>query len=470
VLICVAALFVMTGCASKSITVTATAPGTEVLLTRVAGNKPEPPVVIGVAPLSKTLQFGEGVRYQLTGRKDQYYDAVADVPYEPKTLNKFELKMVQFVKTVEMISFEPRPGRGHTMTLRILPQTVKTEGYLDPAEKSPLVAKCEPVPCGTNNICFIAGARSDNVIVFENSRIVDKELVHTIESEKETLESIAAQYQIPVAEIAERNSIAEPSAYKIVKGTALSIADPVWAGNLWRARDGGGGTAQLTSGQALDVFPTLTALGDQVVFSSNSAGPNLVLRRMFVDGQSRAIAQLTNPDAAAIDPSVGPDGQIVFTRLVPGADTPQICLIRPGEAFPSTLGDGEMAQISPDGKQICFLRRAADRSHVRQLWLMGIDGSNPRLLTRNTNFEITQPRWHPGGEWIAYAANESHDSRGKPDYDIWLISPDGTRNAQVTVNGSWDDCPAWEATGHAIYFRSNRGGQWGIWRADLKMP
>ena len=78
--------------------------------------------------------------------------------------------------------------------------------------------------------------------------------------------------------------------------------------------------------------------------------------------------------------------------------------------------------------------------------------------------------WSPGGEWIAYASNEARDSRGKPDYDIWLISPDGTRTAQVTANGSWDDCPTWEATGHAIYFRSNRAGQWGIWRADLKTP
>jgi hypothetical protein len=38
----------------------------------------------------------------------------------------------------------------------------------------------------------------------------------------------------------------------------------------------------------------------------------------------------------------------------------------------------------------------------------------------------------------------------------------------VTRNESWDDGPAWDATGRTLFFRSNRGGQWGIWKIDVK--
>jgi Tol biopolymer transport system component len=42
------------------------------------------------------------------------------------------------------------------------------------------------------------------------------------------------------------------------------------------------------------------------------------------------------------------------------------------------------------------------------------------------------------------------------------------RPIQVTTNGSWDDHPAWDPAGAAIYFRSNRGGDWNIWKVATR--
>ena len=39
---------------------------------------------------------------------------------------------------------------------------------------------------------------------------------------------------------------------------------------------------------------------------------------------------------------------------------------------------------------------------------------------------------------------------------------------QVTRNGSVDDLPVFDPAGDAIYFRSNRGGVWGIWKIATK--
>ena len=49
-----------------------------------------------------------------------------------------------------------------------------------------------------------------------------------------------------------------------------------------------------------------------------------------------------------------------------------------------------------------------------------------------------------------------------------VLAPGGPeRPVQVTTNGSHDDCPAWDPSGQTIYFRSNRGGEWAIWKIDV---
>ena len=55
------------------------------------------------------------------------------------------------------------------------------------------------------------------------------------------------------------------------------------------------------------------------------------------------------------------------------------------------------------------------------------------------------------------------------NYDIWVLDPaHPERPLRITSNASWDDCPAWDPGGAVLYFRSNRGGEWGIWKINLK--
>jgi Tol biopolymer transport system component len=55
------------------------------------------------------------------------------------------------------------------------------------------------------------------------------------------------------------------------------------------------------------------------------------------------------------------------------------------------------------------------------------------------------------------------------DPDIWIVDLSHTdKPEQVTTNGSIDDSPVWDPSGNFIYFISNRGGQWGIWKIGVK--
>ena len=61
------------------------------------------------------------------------------------------------------------------------------------------------------------------------------------------------------------------------------------------------------------------------------------------------------------------------------------------------------------------------------------------------------------------------DEEGKNNFDIWLMNADGSNLTQLTTNGSYDDLPVFDPNGKYIYFRSNRGGNWDIWRMELAL-
>lgn len=66
-------------------------------------------------------------------------------------------------------------------------------------------------------------------------------------------------------------------------------------------------------------------------------------------------------------------------------------------------------------------------------------------------------------------ASDEGKADGKQNWDIWLMPADDFgKRIQLTLNGSVDDNPVWDRNGNAIYFRSNRGGKWNVWRLDVR--
>jgi Tol biopolymer transport system component len=117
------------------------------------------------------------------------------------------------------------------------------------------------------------------------------------------------------------------------------------------------------------------------------------------------------------------------------------------------------SQLSPDGLQIAFEWK---RSGNPEIWKSNADGSNPLQLTfgKDTSWAGT-PRWSPDGKWIAF------DNRPSGYSQIWLMDSEG-RNQRVIVSGnSENNVPSWSRSGAALYFSSNRTGQWQIWKRTM---
>jgi Tol biopolymer transport system component len=130
---------------------------------------------------------------------------------------------------------------------------------------------------------------------------------------------------------------------------------------------------------------------------------------------------------------------------------------------------GVQPRISPKNDVLLFTV-TNDQTGKRDIYQVGATGGRPQNLTNTPDIDEFDPVWSSDGNRIAFASDRGLDPREKRrNYDIWVIDPGKPdRLTQITRNGSHDDCPAWDPAGRAIYFRSNRGGAWGVWKLPLK--
>ncbi len=234
--------------------------------------------------------------------------------------------------------------------------------------------------------------------------------------------------------------------------------------NLRSVRTGGGGIAQVTSGQWFDVSPSYADNSNFILFASD----RLRMRRTDIfrissekDAGIAVIRQTS--EGFNLEPSISSNGVISFTYKptyrggISGSK--QVWTLGGENQYPTQLREGSLPSISPDGTQIAFI------GPDHQLWKVPVSGQNPVQLTRTSSPEgKSHPTWSPDGEYILFASDEGKDSRNISNYDIWMIREDGTNVRQLTTNGSVDDFPVVSPDQKHIYFVSNRGFKEGIWR------
>jgi Tol biopolymer transport system component len=179
--------------------------------------------------------------------------------------------------------------------------------------------------------------------------------------------------------------------------------------------------------------------------------------------------RITSSDSLDYEPSGGQE-YIAYSSIPRRTKGAQVWLTRPDGREPSLVTDGETPQISPSGDKVVFTKlwtAAGGATAVHQLWLMNINGGDATQLTQNRDYEVIDPKWSPDGKWIVFASDEMKDPRGARNFDIWLATSDGRRKIQLTSDGSHDSSPSFDRTGKFVYFRSNRGGFWNVWRCEL---
>jgi Tol biopolymer transport system component len=231
--------------------------------------------------------------------------------------------------------------------------------------------------------------------------------------------------------------------------------------------DGGGGLQQLTDGRALEIQPSYTPDGSQIVFTSNRGSARLSVWTMSSNGTS-GVTNITPGDSTDLWPTIDsdPKPRLFYVRLIDSRPDPRLYMTRLGSTIRTDLTSiaGMQPRVSPKGDAVLFTS-INEKTGKRDIYRMSDRGGLPENLTNSPDADDFDPAWSQDATHIAFASDRAKSGTEAKNFDIWVMSADNPNQPiQVTGNQSWDDCPQFDPTGRAIYFRSNRTAQWGIWK------
>ena len=156
-----------------------------------------------------------------------------------------------------------------------------------------------------------------------------------------------------------------------------------------------------------------------------------------------------------MDVDVSPDGRTIafdmlgdiYTLPITGGTATRIAEGLPYEMQP---------QFSPDGKRIAF---TSDRGGGDNIWLMNVDGSDKRQLTKEEFRLLNQPAWSPDGRFIA-ARKHFTTARSLGTGEIWVYHVGGgdgyvaVKKASETLQKELGE-PVYAPDGGSIYYTRN---------------
>jgi Tol biopolymer transport system component len=194
--------------------------------------------------------------------------------------------------------------------------------------------------------------------------------------------------------------------------------------------------------------------GKSLVFSSDRTGTYSL---WSVSLHDLAIKPINAVGETAIEPTISKDDQVlVYTDASTNVNVWRYDVGgRKSEKLIASTRQNRNAAWSRDGKRIAFI---SDRRGPWALWVANADGSQPAQLTKFAHGDFGSASWSPDSQSIAFEVRMEGQSA------IWIIPSGGGTPRRLMVESEEQRSPLWSHDGQWIYFLSNRGGKFQIWR------
>jgi serine/threonine protein kinase len=234
---------------------------------------------------------------------------------------------------------------------------------------------------------------------------------------------------------------------------------------------------QLTFGDAVSTFPTLSPDGKSFAFVSSESGD----QDIYVQPVDARMAINITADSAddESEPVFSPDGaRIAFRSERDGGGI--FVMGVTGESVRRLSDFGHNPSWSPDGTRLVVSTSpVALRPHTHglygELWILDTRTGEKKPLVQprvggpdfGRNSDAVQPSWSPHGKRIAFWGFSTWQGQR----DIWTIDPDAPQPKRTVVRVTSDPVlhwnPVWSPDGKYLYFGSDSDGTLNLWRIPV---
>ncbi len=221
---------------------------------------------------------------------------------------------------------------------------------------------------------------------------------------------------------------------------------------------------RLTSQPGGETKPALSPDGETVAFVSTASGNrDIWVQRV---GSDKAIDLTADSSVDEMDPAFSPDGSLIAFHS--DRDGGGLFVMGPlGESVRRVTAGGFSPDWTPDGKEIVYADEEITSPLLRsrsRLWAANVASGQKRPLVATDGVE---PAVSPHGLRVAYWGLKG-DTAQRDVYTIPLAGlEDGEAAVPVTDDAAVDVSPFWSPDGKTLYFGSDRGGSFNLWRVPI---
>jgi len=237
------------------------------------------------------------------------------------------------------------------------------------------------------------------------------------------------------------------------------------------------GVSRLTVGYRWDTLPNIANDGsNHLVFASNRGDrskPDIYRVDLVENRLASGISRVTNDTRFNFAPTYGDSNRQLFYLSVepnyPMADF-QVSSIRFDGSLPTQLPTSALEINNTFAEKVYFVKIDED-SKKKQIFSITADGKLETALINQEDFRrnnCLNPAVSSDGARVLFVSDQGVDDQGRHHNDIYMVNADGTNLQRLTQNPSDNIMPAWSPSEEGvIFFLSNRGGAYNIWRMKL---